>query len=106
MKSMKSGGKGGKAMTKGDIYAALEGGSGVAKKDCKKVVDALEGVVTSAVKSGGKVVLPGICRIVLKHKKATKAGTRQMFGKTVKVAAKPARKIVKVFAVKNLKENF
>merc|ERR1711998_347136 len=104
MKSMKSGG--GKAMTKGDMYAALEGACGVKKKDCKAVVDSLEKVVTGAVKSGGKVVLPGICRVVLKTKKATKAGTRMMFGKTVKVAAKPARKIVKVFATKQLKEHF
>merc|ERR1711924_537200 len=104
MKSMKSGG--GKAMTKGDIYAALESSSKVSKKECKAVVDCLEGVVTSAVKSGGKVVLPGICRIVLKHKKATKATKRVMFGKTMTVKAKPARKVVKIFAVKSLKEEF
>merc|ERR1719473_1302360 len=101
---MKSGG--GKAMSKSDIFAALESSSGVAKKDVKKVVDSLEGVVTSAVKSGGKVVLPGICRVVLKHKKATPAGKRMAFGKEIKVKAKPARKVVKIFAVKALKEEF
>merc|ERR1719359_518925 len=98
--------KGGKAMTKSDTYAALEAASGVAKKDVKKVVDSLESVVTGAVKSAGKIIIPGICRVVLKHKPATKAGKRMAFGKLVHVKAKPARKVVKVFAVKALKDNF
>merc|ERR1712100_566290 len=85
---------------------SMEKASGVAKKDCKKVVDALESVVTSAVKSSGKLIIPGICRVVLKHKPATKAGKRMAFGKLVHVKAKPARKVVKVFAVKALKDNF
>merc|ERR1719454_2279041 len=96
----------GKAMNKSDICAALESSSGVAKKSCKAVMESLEKVVTSAVKSSGKVVLPGICRVVLKHKKATKATKRVMFGKTMTVKAKPARKVVKIFAVKALKEEF
>merc|ERR1719473_2012762 len=104
MKSMKGGS--GKAMNKSDICAALESSSGVAKKSCKAVLESLEKVVTGAVKSGGKVVLPGICRVVLKTKKATKAGTRMMFGKMTKIAAKPAKKVVKVFAVKALKDEF
>merc|ERR1719440_817318 len=102
MKAMRSG----SVMTKTDTFAALEQSSGVAKKDVRKVVDALETVVTGAVKSNGKVVLPGICRVVLKHKPATKAGKRMAFGKMVTVKAKPARKVVKIFAVKSLKENF
>merc|ERR1712138_70884 len=98
MKAMKGGSS--KVMTKSDTFAALEASSGVVKRDVKKVVDAMESVVTAAVKSNGKVVLPGICRVVLKHKKATKAGKRMAFGKMVTVKAKPARK--KVFPVKAL----
>merc|ERR1712159_875790 len=103
MKSMKGSSK---VMTKSDIFGALEASSGVAKKDVRSVFDALESVVTSAVKSNGKILLPGLCRVVLKHKKATKAGKRVAFGKTVMVKAKPARKVVKVFAAKALKDNF
>merc|ERR1719247_480837 len=105
MKAMKAK-RSGSVMTKTDTFAALEKSSGIAKKDVKKVVDALESVVTSAVKSNGKLVLPGLCRVVLKHKAATKAGKRMAFGKLVAVKAKPARKIVKVFAVKALKDQF
>merc|ERR1719456_92280 len=106
MKAMKSMKGSSKVMTKTDIFAALEASSGVAKKDVKNVVEAMESVVTSAVKSAGKVLLPGLCRVVLKHKAATKAGKRMAFGKMVTVKAKPARKIVKVFPVKALKDNF
>merc|ERR1711881_152700 len=91
MKSMKGSSK---VMTKSDTFVALEAASGVAKKDVKSVLDALESVVTSAVKSNGKILLPGLCRVVLKHKKATKAGKRVAFGKLVQVKAKPARKVV------------
>ena len=38
-------------------------------------------------------------------KPATKAGVRNMFGKEVKVAAKPARTVVKAFAVKALRSS-
>jgi len=104
MKAMKA--ASGKAMTKSDTFAAIEKVSGVAKKDVKKVMDSLESVVTSAVKGSGKVVIPGVCRVVLKHKAATKTGKRMMFGKEVTVKGKPARKVVKVFAAKVLKDNF
>ena len=86
MKAMKA--ASGKAMTKSDTFAAIEKVSGVAKKDVKKVMDSLESVVTSAVKGSGKVVIPGVCRVVLKHKAATKTGKRMMFGK--EVFAEPA----------------
>merc|ERR1712224_953281 len=38
------------------------------------------------------------------HEKATKAGKRMMFGVEMKVKAKPARKVVKAFPVKALKD--
>merc|ERR1712139_350634 len=97
---------GSKVMTKTDTFSALESASGVAKKDVKKVVDALESVVSGAVKNHGKMIIPGICRVVLEHKKATKAGKRMAFGKLMTVKAKPARKVVKVFPVKALKDKF
>ena len=37
-------------------------------------------------------------------KPATKAGVRTMFGKEVKVAAKPAKTVVKAFAASALKK--
>ena len=41
----------------------------------------------------------------MKHKPARKAGTNMMFGKEVKVVAKPASKVVKVFPGKAVKDS-
>merc|ERR1712118_169623 len=41
----------------------------------------------------------------LKHKPARKAGKKMVFGKEVKVAAKPASKVVKAFPAKALKDS-
>merc|ERR1712205_157094 len=48
--------------------------------------------------------LPGLCRIKTRTKPATKAGVRNIFGKEMKVAAKPAKKVVKAFPVQALKK--
>ena len=58
---------------------------------------------TQEVKKNGIFTIPGLCRIKTKTKKATKAGKRMMFGQEVKVKAKPARTVVKAFAVAALK---
>merc|ERR1711959_270147 len=55
------------------------------------------------LKNNGIFTIPGLCRIKTKTKKATKAGKRMMFGQEVKVKAKPARTVVKAFAVAALK---
>merc|ERR1712224_1083311 len=53
----------------------------------------------------GEFVIPQVCMLKLKHKPARKAGKKMMFGKEVKVAAKPATKVVKAFAAKALKDS-
>ena len=47
--------------------------------------------------------IQGLCRLKTRVKPATKAGVRNIFGKEVKCAAKPARTIVKAFPVAALK---
>merc|ERR1711881_23389 len=98
--------KGGKAMSKSDIYGALEGKTGLKKKDVKAVMEALVGIIPGALKASGKFTIPGVTMIKLRKKPATKAGKRMAFGKMVKVKAKPARTIVKCFTAKSLKDNF
>merc|ERR1712100_88501 len=49
------------------------------------------------VKKTEKFVIPQLTTLKLKHKPARKAGKKLMFGKEVKVAAKPASKVVKAF---------
>merc|ERR1711933_270694 len=74
------------------------------KGECSKVLNALSEIVAAQVKKTGKLILPGIARVVTRTKPATKAGTRVMFGKTMMVKARPAKTIVKAFPVAALKQ--
>ena len=102
MKSMKAGSK--KAMTKGAITKALATEHGLKQKACSDLIASMVAVATEEVKATGVFTLPGVCRIKTRQKPATKAGVRMMFGKETKVKAKPAKTIVKAFAVAALKK--
>merc|ERR1712146_470300 len=95
--------KKGHSMNKGQIGALIEHTSGVKKASCMKVLKALEEYVPKLL-AKGTVTLPNIARLKMRTKKATKAGKRMMFGVEMKVKAKPARKVVKAFPVKALKD--
>merc|ERR1719421_2147007 len=103
MKAMKARKAG--ALSKGGIADALATASELKKSDCSKVLGALADMGAAQVKSAGKFVIPGLVMIKTKRKKATKAGKRLMFGKEVKVAAKPAKTVVKAFPVSALKQS-
>ncbi|CAE8622356.1 unnamed protein product [Polarella glacialis] len=105
MKAMKAMKAGAKTMTKSGLAEALATETGLKKSECIKVVDSLVGVATKQVKSAGKFVVPGLCMIKTRAKPATKAGKREMFGKTVVVKAKPATTVVKAFPVSALKKS-
>merc|ERR1712093_572708 len=95
--------KKGHSMNKGQIGALIEHTSGVKKASCMKVLKALEEAVPKLL-AKGTVTLPNIARLKMRTKKATKAGKRMMFGVEMMVKAKPARKVVKAFPVKALKD--
>merc|ERR1711953_1019849 len=94
-----------KAMSQGALTAALAAATGLKAKDCKNALASLAAVGTKEVKSAGKFTIPGLAMLKLKTKPATKAGKKEMFGKVVVVKAKPAKKIVKAFAVSALKKS-
>merc|ERR1719197_940046 len=96
----------GRSVSKGELCAEIEATTGVKKSDCSKVVKGLEEIIPVLLKKTGKVNLPGIARVVIRRKKATKAGKRMMFGQEMKVKAKPARNVVKAFPAKVLKDQF
>merc|ERR1711939_1059876 len=100
MKSMK---KGAKAMTKGALTKAIATEHGLKQKACSEVLNSLVDIATKEVKKTGIFTIHGLCRIKTRTKPATKAGVRNIFGKEVKVAAKPAKTIVKGFPVAALK---
>merc|ERR1712137_597650 len=102
MKAMKAGVK---AMSKGGIADALATACELKRAQVTKVLDTLAEVATTNVKKAGVFTIPGLARLKIRTKPATKAGKREIFGKIVKVKAKPARKIVKAFPVAALKQS-
>merc|ERR1711971_941698 len=95
----------GKAMSQGALTAAIAAATGLKAADCKKALASLAAVGTKEVKSTGKFTVPGLAMLKLKTKPATKAGKREMFGQVMVVKAKPAKKVVKAFAVAALKKS-
>merc|ERR1712003_583537 len=104
MKAMKAMG-GGKPMSKGALAQALADGTELKRSEVTKVLDTLASVATREVKTTGKCTIPGLCMIKTRVKPASKAGKREIFGKLVVVKAKPAKTIVKAFAVAALKKS-
>merc|ERR1711937_440117 len=102
MKAMKK--SGAKPMTKGGLADALASETELKRSECMKVINSLAGVASQQVKKAGKFVLPGLCMVKTRVKPATKAGKREVFGKVVMVKAKPAKTVVKAFAVAALKK--
>merc|ERR1712007_178139 len=102
MRAMKAGGA---AMSKGALAEALATQMDLKKSVCGKVIGSLAEIGAGEVKSTGIFTLPGLCRIKTRVKPATKAGKRMMFGKEVVVKAKPAKTVVKAFAVAALKRS-
>merc|ERR1719269_304462 len=93
-----------KAMTKGAITKSLAETHGLKQKACSDYLNSLVEIACQEVKKTGIFTIPGLCRIKTRTKPATKAGVRNIFGKEMKVAAKPAKKIVKAFPVQALKK--
>merc|ERR1719446_1441379 len=103
MKSMKAA-KGAQPLTKGGLAEALATATELKKSDCAKVLTSLAEVVAKELKKTGKVTIPGLAMIKTRVKPATKAGKREMFGKVVMVAAKPAKTVVKAYPVAAIKK--
>merc|ERR1711957_465140 len=97
MKAMKSMKAGVRAMSKSGMADGIATSLSLKRRDVTKVMGALAELGAKEVKSVGKFVIPSLCTIKTKKKPATKAGMRLMFGKEVKVAAKPAKTVVKAF---------
>ena len=93
-------------MTKGALTAAIAEGCELKKSVAAQAISTLASIGTEETKKNGKFVIPGLVMIKTRKKPATKAGKREMFGKTVLVKARPARTVVKAFPAKVLKNEF
>jgi len=97
-----------KPMTKSVIMAEIAENTGLTKKQVSSVFDELDILIKRHVKprSPKKFILPGLMKIEVKRKPATKArkGINPFTGEKMMFKAKPARDIVKIRPLKKVKE--
>ena len=96
--------------TKSQLFAHISEETGLARRDVAQVFDSLADVIEGHIKSrgAGEFKLPGLLKVKVNKKPATKArkNVPNPFrpGEFMDVAAKPARKVVKVLPLKALKD--
>ncbi len=97
-----------KPMTKSEIVAGIAESAGLSKKQVSSVFEAMAGQIKKSLgKSGaGVYVVPGLMKLTVVRKPATKArkGINPFTGEETMFKAKPARNVVKVRPLKNLKD--
>lgn len=95
-------------MTKSAIMEEIVTNTGLTKKQVVSVFDELAIVIERHIKkrSPGKFVFPGLMKIEVKKKPATKArkGINPFTGEETMFKAKPARKVVKIQPLKKIKD--
>merc|ERR1711966_328709 len=82
-------------MTKTALVAKIAESCEEKKSVASTALSTLASIATAETKKNGKFVVPGLVMIKTRKKPATKAGRREMFGKTVLVKAKPSKVVVK-----------
>jgi len=98
-----------KSPSKSDILNNIAEATGQPRKQVQAVLDALTGEINKAIgkKGPGVFQLPGIAKIYIHTRKAqpAKKGVLNRFtGQLQDVPAKPAKKVVKIKALKQLKD--
>lgn len=95
-------------MTKSELFNALAEAAELSGKEVKRLYGSLEDIIASHFKKNGpkQFTLPGLAKIVIKHKPATKArkGISPLTGQEIIFKAKPARNVVKIRPLRKLKE--
>jgi nucleoid DNA-binding protein len=101
--------KGGpKAANKGEIYSAIAEKTGLGKKEIASVFAALGDLIGKELgkKGPGQFVVPGLLKLKVVRKPATKAkpGINPFTKEPMTIKAKPARNVVRAIPMKALKE--
>ena len=95
-----------KARTKSEVERQIAEAVGVSRKDAGNVFSALSQMIEQDLKKNGTFTIPGLAKVTVTKKPATKArpGVNPFTGEKIMIKAKPARKVVKLRALKNLKD--
>ena len=95
-------------MTKSQILTTLAENTGHSKKEISNVLEEFGTLIERHLKprGAGQFTFPGLLKIVVSKKPATKArkGINPFTGEETVFKAKPARKVVKIKALKGLKD--
>ncbi len=97
-----------KAPTKSEVYSSIAQVTELSKKQVAAVFDELGSLVKKNLggRGPGIFTVPGLCKMVVRKKPATKAGERKnpFTGEMKFYPAKPASKTVRVRPLKGLKD--
>ncbi|MFK8052263.1 MAG: HU family DNA-binding protein [Woeseiaceae bacterium] len=98
-----------KAPTKSEIYRHIADETGLTRKDVAAVFDSMSGLIKKNLGgrgAPGTFTMPGLLKMRVVKKPAVKArkGVNPFTGEEMMFKAKPASKVVKVAALKGLKD--
>jgi nucleoid DNA-binding protein len=97
-----------KPMTKSDIVSGIADETGLTKNDVNSVFEAMAAQIKESLgkKGSGAYTIHGLMKLVVQRKPATEArkGINPFNGEETVFKAKPARNVVKIRPLKNLKD--
>lgn len=97
-----------KPMSKSEIVSGIADAAGLTRKQVSSVFEAMAGQIKKSLgRSGpGAYIVPGLMKLVVVRKPATEArkGINPFTGEETMFKAKPARNVVKIRPLKNLKD--
>ncbi len=97
-----------KPASKSEVLTNISEATDLTKKDVAAVFDSLSSVIKKQLgkRGPGVFTIPGLCKLVVQRKPATKArkGINPFTKEEIMIKAKPARNVVKIRPLKNLKE--
>jgi len=88
-------------MTKSQMLTALAEKTGMSKKDVAEFMDTFAEMAYSEVKNNGEFIIPGIGKLVKKHRKA-RMGRNPATGESIQI---PAKTVVKFRVAKAAKDS-
>lgn len=98
-----------KAATKAELYTQIAEKTNLAKKDVANVLGAMSELINKELgkKGPGLFVIPGLLKLKVVRKPATKAkqGINPFTKEPMTIKAKPARNVIKAMPLKALKDS-
>jgi len=93
------------APTKSEILASIAKDTELSKKQVAAVFESLNGIIKKSLKGAGLFTMPGLAKMKVVKKPATKArqGVNPFTGEKMMFKAKPASKKVRIMPLKSLK---